>query len=203
MSKYNYKFKVGDKVRVVESEAVQGRLDAGTVHTVVKVNGLNCVLLDSGRNDRDWWCVLRFELVKEESNVKEFDLHKDKWFIRTPTPEISEAVQLWLFEQGIYWIGNNNYKNEVRATDSKILTNLEYRSTTKFVKGKFMHDSGPIEMEYYPPELEIKIKFKVDSVEYPVVIETASQKELRILKEQIAQLTQQANKLETTLKGEV
>lgn len=29
-----------------------------------------------------------------------FDMKKDKWFIRTPTPEISEAVQLWLFEQG-------------------------------------------------------------------------------------------------------
>lgn len=138
--------------------------------------------------------------------MKEFDLKTQAWWIHTPTREISEAAQEWLFSQGVYWVSNNTKDSEVKATRSKILTNLKYLSVSDFVKGEFMHDSGPINMVWYPPELEIKLTFKtvVDQVIYPELApeETEAQKELRTLQEQISKLQEQANKIQKAMEEE-
>lgn len=197
-----HKFKVGDKVRCIEGfswPAGRLALTFGSENIVIEV----CTT--SGNvtfNGVEYWREDRFELVKEESNVKEFDLHQDKWFIRTPTKEAFKLAQLWAIEQGFAWV-----KGVSVNTDGT----LYYPEEVESIGGNYSKSGllGHGHREFYEENghKEIKLTFKtvVDTVEYPEpeLIETPSQKELRILKEQIAQLTQQANKLETTLKGEV
>lgn len=200
MLKSEYKFKIGDKVRCVEEfswteQSIE--LKFGSENTVVDVSPASGTI---SFNFEDYWRPDRFELVKEETNVKEFDLHKDKWFIHTPTKEAFKLAQLWAIEQGFSWT----------TTVSKLST-LYLVECPEALGGNHIKSGllGHGDREFYEEEghKEIKLTFKtvVDTVEYPEpeIIETESQKELRILKEQIEQLTQQANKLETTLKGEV
>ena len=130
----------------------------------------------------------KFSLVKEKNM---FDMKKDKWFIRTPTPEISEVVQLWLFEQGFKW---QHFKDtKIHCTESKFLKLSPFEDDT------FCHTDS-IDPKYDKSK-EIKLTFKtsVASVEYPVV-ETEAGKELKALEQKIQELTEQASKLRSVIK---
>lgn len=197
MSRSNYKFKVGDKALRVSGSFKNTY--PGFVGLIVDVRPDASIVFEDDCCRYDEKC---FELVKEETNVKEFDLHKDKWFIETPTKEVFKLAQLWAIEQGFAWT-----KEASVSTDGTLYYPVEVKSFGgNHIKSGLL---GRGYREFYEREghKEIKLTFKtvVDTVEYPEpeIVETPSQKELRILKEQIEQLTQQANKLETTLKGEV
>lgn len=127
-----------------------------------------------------------------------FDMKKDKWFIRTPTPEISETVQLWLFEQGIGWqypVG----EKVVHHTNAKILMNSSCEKSC-FCLADY------IDEKYDGQRKEIALTFKtiVDSVTYPEpeVIETESQKQMKVLEEQIQKLIVEKDKLKETIAKE-
>lgn len=197
MSKFKYKFKIGDKAL-----RISGRFKntyPGFVGLIVDVRPDGSIVFEGDATRYDEAC---FELVKEEANVKEFDLHKDKWFICTPTKEAFKMAQLWAIEQGFGW-------GVISSTLSDgTLPNVEYSESiggNHILCDRLGYADKLFYQEHGHKEIKLTFKTIVDTVEYPEpeLIETDSQKELRILKEQIEQLTQQANKLETTLKGEV
>lgn len=133
------------------------------------------------------------EIIKE--NVHMFDLKKDKWFIRTPTPEISKAVQEWLFEQGLVW---QHFKDkEIHCTESLFL------KLSPFEDDAFCYVSS-IDPKYDNSK-EVKLTFKtiVDSVEYPETI-TPEQQQLAQVMQKLDQLRSEAEQLQAIInKGKV
>ncbi len=125
------------------------------------------------------------ELIIEEKTV--FDIKKDKWFIYTPTHEISKLVQNWLFDQGFVW--QHHEDTSVRYTSSL------YIKLSPYATGAFCHTDS-IDPKYDTSK-EIKLTFKtvVDSVEFPE-LKTEEQKQLDILMQQITDLQDQATKLQ-------
>lgn len=180
------KFKVGDKVRVVGG---YGNLEYGSVHTVVKVIN-SAKTLNLG--DCWWWDFSRFELLKENNM---FDLKKDKWFIRTPTPEISKAVQQWLFEQDFTWEADGT---KIQYTNQRFLTNTQYPN---IARDYIMHSSNADNYAEKNGVKEIKLTLKtvVDSVEYPV-IETEQEIKIRELKETIEKAQKQIDEIMENVK---
>lgn len=124
-----------------------------------------------------------------------FDLKKDKWFIRTPTPEISKAVQEWLFEQGLVW---QHFKDkEIHCTESLFL------KLSPFEDDAFCYVSS-IDPKYDNSK-EVKLTFKtiVDSVEYPETI-TPEQQQLAQVMQKLDQLRSEAEQLQAIInKGKV
>lgn len=178
-------FKAGDKVVCVKTKC-SGGLELGGIYEVQSTLGSAWATVENMQ-----YSVLRFKL-HEENNM--FDMKKDKWFIRTPTPEISEAVQLWLFEQGFTWYSFSRRANEIYHTDRKILSKSEGT-------GREFGFSNICDDFYLHDAKEIKLTFKtsVASVEYPVV-ETEAEKELKVLEQKIQELTEQASKLRSVIK---
>lgn len=125
------------------------------------------------------------EIINEEKVM--FDMKKEKWFIRTPTPEISAKVQMWLFDQGFVW--QHLKDTAVHITESKFL------KLSPFEDDAFCHTDS-IDPKYDNSK-EIKLTFKtvVDSVEYPET-KSAEQIQLDVLQEKIAELTREAEKLQ-------
>ena len=115
-----------------------------------------------------------------------FDMKKEKWFIRTPTPEISEAVQNWLFEQGLSWQAYGN--KEVNYTDTNYLMLSPYEPE------RFCHTFS-IDDKLGQKEIKLTFKTIVDSIECPE-IKSEEQKQLDILMQQITDLQKQAEKLQ-------
>ena len=128
------------------------------------------------------------EIIKE--NVHMFDMKKERWFIRTPTPEISKLVQEWLFEQGSVWQYHKD--NQVRHTER------EYLMKSPFDYNAFCF-TGYIDLGYDSPK-EIKLKFKtiVDSVEYPETF-TPEQQQLAAVMEKLNQLKNEAEQLQAII----
>lgn len=185
------RFKVGDKVLCVSSDGMD-HLVIGNEYSVNYVYSDTEISVKEVPNFTHY--TKRFELVKEKHM---FDMKKDKWFIRTPTPEISEAVQLWLFEQGFKWCSLIN-KGEVRHTDRKILSGAHHFGSNEF-------GCNDISDKYYlfdAKEIKVKIRkiveYRVDTVEYPST-ETQAQKDLKELEQQIAKLSEQAAKLRESI----
>lgn len=125
------------------------------------------------------------EIINE--SVTMFDIKKDKWFIYTPTHEISKMVQNWLFDQGFVW--QHHEDTSVRYTSSL------YLKLSPFTTGAFCHTDS-IDLKYDTSK-EIKLTFKtvIDSVEFPE-LKSEEQKQLDILLQQIQELQQQAEKLQ-------
>ncbi|WP_391560671.1 hypothetical protein [Robertmurraya sp.] len=124
------------------------------------------------------------EIVDEKKAM--FDIKKDKWFIYTPTPEISKAAQEWLFQEGFSWQAHGN--KEVNYTDTNYLMLSPYED------GRFCHTFS---IDEKLGEKEIKMTFKavVDSVEFPET-QTPEQIQLDKVMDQIAELQTQAAKLQ-------
>lgn len=125
------------------------------------------------------------EGIKEDRTM--FDIKKDKWFIYTPTPEISKVVQRWLFAQGFVW---QHFKDaEIHCTDSR------YLKLSPSEDDAFCH-TDTIDPKYDKSK-EIKLTFKtiVDSVEYPET-QTPEQKQLQEVMTKISELQEQAEKLQ-------
>lgn len=133
------------------------------------------------------------EIIQE--NVQMFDLKKEKWFIRTPTPEISKLVQEWLFEQGLVW----QYHKDAIVRN----TEYEYLMKSPFDYNAFCF-TGCIDLGYDSPK-EIKLPFKtiVGSVEFPETI-TPEQQQLAQVMEKLDQLKNEAEQLQAIInKGKV
>lgn len=180
-------FKIGDKVeRIAEEHCKMAVGDVSTVCGVTPFGSLE--LLDF----EGIHASVNFKLY-EEKNM--FDMKKDKWFIRTPTPEISEAVQLWLFEQGFGWQDDGQ---KVLYKSQQFLTNTKY---PHFACNYILHSNTVDKQAEENGVKEIKLTFKssVYSVEYPVV-ETQAEKELKALEQKIQELTEQASKLRSVIK---
>ena len=177
-------FKVGDKVLCVSSDGMD-KLIIGKTYTVSWVG-----VADLSVKEVPKWThyIRRFELVKEKNM---FDMKQEKWFIRTQTPEISEAVQLWLFEQGFVW---QSGENKAQYTDTKNVMLSDYAPNGP----RFAWSTSVSEDAGYK---EIKLTFKttVDTVEYPST-ETQAQKDLKELEQQIVKLSEQAAKLKESMK---
>jgi hypothetical protein len=125
------------------------------------------------------------EIINQDVAV--FDIKKDRWFICTPTHEISRLVQNWLFDQGFVW--QHHEDASVRYTSSLYLKLSPYK------RGAFCHTDS-IDLKHDTAK-EIKLTFKtvIDSVEFPE-IESEEQKQLDILVQKIADLQKQAEKLQ-------
>lgn len=123
------------------------------------------------------------EILKQNSM---FDMKKDRWFIRTPTPEISAAVQEWLFEKGFGWQSDRG--QVVQYTDTNYLMLSPYED------GRFCHTSC-IDARLKEKEIKVTIKPAVDSVYYPE-IETPEQKQLEEVMDKISDLQKQAEILQ-------
>lgn len=181
-------FKAGDKVkRIKDSYAGMNVGDIGTIESVdydTIVISEHKGLGSETRHDKD-----KFEIVTEEKQV--FDIKSSKWFIRTPTPEISEIVQRWLFEQGFLW--------QVLGKDRIINTDKLYLVSSELCHNRFAWDDD-LSSSKYKDYKEIKLTFKtiVSDVEYPET-ETQAQKDLKELEAQIAKLSEQAAKLKLSI----
>jgi len=87
------------------------------------------------------------EIIYEGAAV--FDIKKDKWFIYTPTHEISKLVQNWLFDQGFVW--QHHEDTSVRYTSSL------YLKLSPYTIGAFCHTDS-IDLKYDTAK-EIKLTF--------------------------------------------
>lgn len=133
------------------------------------------------------------EIVKEEKQM--FDMKKEKWFIRTPTDEVCQAVQLWLFGQGFEW---QQYGKQVMFLNDEhtcaIHNHHDYKEQTIW---RNPNNEWEIEELVKSNYKEIKLTFKtiVDSVEYPET-KSAEQLQLEVLQGKIAELNREAEKLQ-------
>lgn len=172
------KFQIGDKVERIAGDHC--KMCVGNISQVIGlVHDGDLELLDFEGTH----AAYNFKLYEEKQM---FDMKKDKWFIRTPNPEISEAVQLWLFEQGLQWCGAS-YTN-VAHTNSLVLM---WTENNKFVW------CDELDSDY--KEIKLTFKTSVASVEYPI-IESQAEKELKALEQKIQELTEQASKLRSAIK---
>lgn len=172
--------KIGDKVICIDSRC-SGGLQLGELYKIQECQGSAWVVV----NDTQY-SVLRFKIYEEKQM---FDMKKDKWFIRTPTPEISEIVQRWLFSQGFVW---QHFKNtEINCTESKFL------KLSPFEDNAFCHTMSI--NPKYDKSKEVKLSFLtttvIDKVEYPQV-KSPAQAELEALQQKIKELETQAQKLQ-------
>lgn len=150
-------------------------------------------IFDVRESDYNYVCNDQYEHAFNKDDVEiiednsVFDIKKDKWFIYTPTHEISNLVQNWLFDQGFVW--QHHEDTSVRYTSSL------YLKLSPHATGAFCHTDS-IDLKYDTSK-EIKLTFKkvVDSVEFPE-LKTEEQKQLDILLAQISQLQAQAEKLQ-------
>lgn len=124
------------------------------------------------------------EIINEEKEM--FDMKKDKWYIHTPTQEISTRVQMWLFDQGFVW--QHHKDQSVRYTDSS------YLSLSPYKEGAFCH-TDTIDPKYDRAEINLKFKTVVDSVEFPEM-KTPEQIQLDIVMQKITELQTQASELQ-------
>ena len=177
------KFKVGDKVVCIDPGC--NFLTAGKEYTVTGHGQMTSIYVVNDRENNTWYYPNRFELIKE--NVHMFDLKKERWFIRTPTPEISKLVQEWLFEQGFEWYSSG--KSVKHLYEPYI--------------GNSRHEQHCLVMDLMEPHStrkEIKLTFKtiVDSVEYPETV-TPEQQKLASLIAHIEQFKAEAQQLQAII----
>lgn len=182
------KFKVGDKV--VRASNPTLAIEVGAIDAVVccySGGGITLANHPSTFTFKDYY----FELYKEEPKVKQFDIKKDAWFISTPTEESSKLAQEWLFDQGLIWQGYED--TNIHLAHTKALMSSNY------TKGEFCW-SGPVGI-IDKPEIILTYKTVIDTITFPVLEEPESeaQKQLKVLKEQIAELSKQAEVLEGSL----
>lgn len=185
------KFKVGDKIKLIvnvgpsRDDGVKGGVEKGDILTCVdKAEPLEGYRLGNGEVSCEWANKYK-SYFKEKKQM--FDIKKDKWFIYTPTPEISKIVQVWLFAQGFVW---QHFKDaEVHYTDSR------YLKLSPFEDNAFCH-TDTIDLKYDKSK-EIKLTFKtvVDSVEFPET-QTPEQIQLDKVMDRIAELQKQASQLQ-------
>lgn len=182
-------FKVGDKVKYVNAGG-NFHIKDDNVYTVLSSDNYQVLLKEvpgiAYHNER-------FKLIEEKQM---FDMKKEKWFIRTPTPEISDAVIEWLKKEQNLKLHNlldpktpiEKYGTEACLCGDE--TVKEFGVT--YSESSFFEEDG---------WKEIKLTFKtvVDTVEYPSA-ETQAQKDLKELEQQIAKLSEQAAKLRESVK---
>lgn len=126
-----------------------------------------------------------------------FDMKKDKWFIRTPTPEISEAVIEWLKKQHDLFLHKSINSSDLHK-DYGLKTCLSGDGPNTAIHGVCYSPSDFYEREDFQ-EIKLTFKTSVASVEYPFV-ETQAEKELKALEQKIQELTEQASKLRSVIK---
>lgn len=180
------KFKAGDKV-VRTGDSLAGIVKGG-VYTVNNCTFYDISFKELGQTTFD---PELFELYQEP---QQFNLKTNKWWIATPTPEISKAVQEWLFEQGVTWCSG---ETSVDCVHHKCLVNFYDEDRASPERG-FMHNSGSYESNF--PEYEIKITTKtvIDSVTFPNVIseqEKARKQSIAELEATIAKAQEQIEQL--------
>lgn len=181
-------FKAGDCVKCVNT-GHNSNLTLDKIYFVVgkgEVDGFVTVISDAGEFSP--YYSSRFQLY---SNEKQFDLKKNPWFIRTGTKEKSEAVQKWLFEQGVEWY-----------TGKGIKMSCEGYLTNTYVDGGissyilYGDDSNP---SAYAQEIIIEFETTVKSVTYPSIETESAKKEqdkkIKELKETIDKAQQQLEEM--------
>lgn len=171
-------FKVGQKVRRVGTTFQN--VKQGEVYTVKTLVGTRSILLEEVTG---CYLIEAFVIAKPE---EKFDMINSPWYILTPTPEISELVQKWLFERGHQW---QTEGEEVQYTEKGMLTggygdrNITW-ATSEDVTTMLMMKNEEIKFD---TELVIK------EVTMPL---TQKQKEIAALKKIIANAQEQLEKLE-------
>ena len=92
-----------------------------------------------------------------------FDLKKDPWYIRVNSFEESAAVQEWLFEQGVVWMGTE--PSTVIGVVGYI-TNVF--SEDEILSGKMCYHSS---FTGQPDGYELIVRYKVEEVIFPDIRE--------------------------------
>lgn len=202
------KFKAGDKVvmSAVGREHFQNRLMMPNVKlcaVTLRLLGGSAEIITDVKEDMvyfgDIW--IYESMLEHYQESQQFNLKTRKWWIATPTPEISKAVQEWLFEHGISWKSGSF---GVANVNSKYLTNIHGAAYPVPESKGFMQTNG--NGGYYSaglePEYEIKITTKtiIDSVTFPNVIseqEKARKQSIAELEATIAKAQQQIEQLKS------
>jgi len=161
-------FKKGDRVRRV------GLLDHIDVvvdgeYVVVAQRGRGLILEGLGSYEYDENLFVLLGKAPEPFNLK-----VDPWYIDTEGMD-PEAVQQWLFEQGIRWPANSK---TISVSTERYFTNVAgIHKSPGTVCGFFMHGKIP-----HPRAKEIKLsvelKLVVNSVEYPSTAKETRRDEL-------------------------
>jgi hypothetical protein len=158
------KFKEGDKVKVNKSGV--GKCRVGEILVVKKdYRADGCWYAGEGYVDHCWINAeggSRFELVKEEEQVKEFDMKTQPWFIRVSNEQEYDAVKDWLVnEKGLEFAYGLNWYDPLVALGNHVYLNGDIDPQIHHLE-KHHSTKG-----YH----EIKLTFKtvIDAVEWPVV----------------------------------
>ena len=91
-----------------------------------------------------------------------FDLKKDPWYIRVNSFEESAAVQEWLFEQGVVWMGT---EPSTAIGVVGYITNVF--SEDEILSGKMCYQSLSTGQ---PDGYELFVRYKVGDVIFPEIL---------------------------------
>lgn len=170
-------FKAGDKVIRTVNFGHHKVGDTGVVESVVDA-GHGLML----KGSRQRFEASSFELIPEPSPLTIF-LKTHPWFIRTGTPEKSEAAQKWLFGNGLSW--NSGCNSVIPSLGLSILSGCK---GSRF----WSDDYAPAGVEEITLEFETVVKsFKLPEVK------TQQEKLIEDLEETIKKAQQQIEGLKS------
>jgi len=134
------------------------------------------------------------ELVTEENPVK-FDLKKDKWFIRTPTVEVYDAVVEWLSEQGL-WL--HAFMKPYEAVEKYGEDGCLSGDKDLLINGVIFCSGEWFDLRKDYKEIKLTFKTIIDKIEYPKV-ESVQETELKLLEQKAQELNDQIARLRDSL----
>lgn len=188
-------FNVGDTLKMKE---VLPSCPVGSVVTVVAAdNPIEGYFVSQTEVSQAWANSHKdyFEVV-----ARQFDFINDPWYIHIQTKEHYEAVKDWLAKQHkinampIGWRDGGVYLSNIYLDDDKTVKRVLWSSTKNGVSPKAQRIC-----------LQFRTKTEVVQVTYPTITvvkeETESQRLLKELQQQIAELQAKATQLEQEVKN--
>lgn len=162
-------FKIGDKVKCIDSVGSLGCLTQGKIYTVSNADDKLLKLKELKDVKDDAWSHSRFELVKP---AVKFDMNKESWFIRVNNETEYKLALQFCKEKGFtYYHGANVcYKDQ----EIKFLTNTD---SNGFVSASLMHGRRSPKEVLKRKEIKLNFETKICSVDYP---EVKSEKDIEI-----------------------
>lgn len=177
-------FKVGD--RVIRT--------GGTVCGVT--NGRSYVVTETGNFSIkveglvSWFSTSYFKLYEEEqemkSNIEQFDMKTQPWYIRVNNEEEFNLVQEWLKDNF------GKCLNQYFKKNNMLLTNLS--SNLGITDEVFWANNMDYVRSLNPKEIKFNLKIVIDSVVFPTV-ESEKDKQIRELQNTIELAQKQINRL--------
>lgn len=186
-------FIVGDTLKLKE---VLPTCPVGSVVTVVAVNNpIEGYFVSQTEVSQAWANSHKdyFEVV-----ARQFDFTNDPWYIHIQTKEHYEAVKDWLATEHkinampLCWCAGGVYLTNIYSDGDKTVKQVLWSSTKNGVSPKAQRI-----------RLQFKTKTEVVQVTYPTIVkeETESQRLLKELQQQIAELQAKATQLEQEVKN--